>query len=351
MPIRPAQPLSKEETTILKGVAILNMIFYHLFNIPDIIEKYGICDWEIAGQTLSFYIAKFRLCVPMYLFLSGYGLYISWQKNKHMRPLRRTLLLYLNFWIIFAVFIGLACWLKPSVYPGSFETLIINLTGWSATYNNHWWFLLPYIGLVFLSPLIFPLIRRYNALLVFLSSGLIFLASYSTIKFNQDFLIHHYLLYNPLLIVNCSFAFITCALCAKIDAFRTFSSALRQEGYAHRRVTQLSLLLLIALLFVAQAILPVSIFGVAFSFIFIFAFINLNRPAWCDWFLTLMGKQSTNMWLIHGFFCCFLFSSFIYSFKYPLLIFVITLAFSYVSGILIDLVYKPLRKVVMSATT
>ena len=348
MPIRPAQPLSKEETTILKGVAILNMIFIHLFGKEDKIKACELHDIILSGEPLSYHISQLGLCVPMYLFLSGYGLYISWQKNNNTHPLRRVLLLYLNFWIIFAVFIGLACWLKPSAYPGSLSTFISNITAWNPTYNGEWWFLFPYIILVFLAPLLFPLIATYNSLLVFLASGFLYLCVYSTIKFNQDYLIHHHLLYNPILVLSCSFSFITGSLCAKNNIFRRITQALEQLPRPAHIPVQLTLILLLCLLFVIQAALPVSIFGTLFSFIFMFAFINLCRPAWFDRFLTLMGKQSTNMWLIHTFFCYSLFPPFIYSFPYPPLIFLVTLALSYVSGLLIDLAYKPLKTALLT---
>lgn len=348
MPIRPAQPLSKEETTILKGVAILSMIFMHLFNNTGRMASYGVQDITIGGLPLSYQISRLCLCIPMYLFLSGYGLYISWQKNNHMRPIRRVLLLYLNFWIIFAVFISLACILKPSTSLGSLSTFISNITAWNPTYNCEWWFLFPYIILVFIAPLLFPLIARSHSLHCFLVSGFIYLGVDYIIKFNRVYLIYHHLIYNPILVLSCSFSFITGALCAKNNIFGKVSGVLNLLTARAPITVQFTLLLLLCLLFVVQAARPVSIFGTLFSFIFMFAFINLCRPAWLDHFLTLMGKQSTNMWLIHTFFCYYLFAPFIYGFTYPPLIFLVTLALSYASGLLIDLAYKPLRTAILT---
>ena len=45
-----------------------------------------------------------------------------------------------------------------------------------------------------------------------------------------------------------------------------------------------------------------------------------------------MGKHSMVMWLTHSFFCYHLFHDFIYSFKYPLLIYVVLLSISYLTS-------------------
>ena len=171
---------------------------------------------------------------------------------------------------------------------------------------------------------------------------------YCIIKFNQGYLIDHRLIYVPLIVLVCSFSFITGSLCAKNNIFGKVSGVLNLLTARAPITVQLALLLILCLLFVVQAALPVSIFGTLFSFIFMFAFINLCRSAWLDHFLTLMGKQSTNMWLIHTFFCDYLFAPFVYSFTHPPLIFLITLALSYASGLIIDLAYKPLRTAIQT---
>lgn len=346
MNTRPAQPLTQDETTILKGVAILSMIFMHLFNNVGRMEAHGVQDIMIGGAPLSYQISRLCLCVPMYLFLSGYGLYISWQNSKTMRPVRRCLLLYLNFWVICAIFIPLASWLRPETYPGSLTSFISNITAWNPTYNSEWWFLFPYIVLVFLAPLIFPLISKFDALRPFVLAGGVFLASYILSKYMHDYVDSRRWMHNMNNIAGCTFPFVTGAVCAKTHFFALVTTWINHRFKRASSLLQLILLFLVISPFVVQPLLPRVIFGVLFSFIFIFAFINLYRPYWVDKFLTLMGKQSTNMWLIHTFFCYYLFSHFVYSFTYPLLIFLVTLALSYASGRVVDIIYRPLRRMV-----
>ena len=60
------------------------MITYHLFAFPArIVEVSYNSLFEIGGQTIQFYISRAGgICVGMFTFLSGYGLYISYNKGR-----------------------------------------------------------------------------------------------------------------------------------------------------------------------------------------------------------------------------------------------------------------------------
>lgn len=60
--------------------------------------------------------------------------------------------------------------------------------------------------------------------------------------------------------------------------------------------------------------------------------------------LISLGNNSMNMWMIHTWFCYYLFHNFIYSFEYPLFIFTALTLISYVCSIAIDLLAKPIER-------
>lgn len=75
--------MTKEETQQLKGIAMLMMVWLHLFGtnleILDGCEKY-IYLWN--GDPLIYVMRKFaRMCVVFYTFLGGYGLCKVWQRD------------------------------------------------------------------------------------------------------------------------------------------------------------------------------------------------------------------------------------------------------------------------------
>lgn len=65
-----------------------------------------------------------------------------------MSPIRRSLKLLLNYWVVFAIFIPMGCIIAPEDYSLSTEC-ILNFTTLINSYNNEWWFLFPYLLLVF----------------------------------------------------------------------------------------------------------------------------------------------------------------------------------------------------------
>ena len=67
--------MTRTDSIQLKGIAILMMLFLHLFNTP---ERVALCDTYIRfpdGQPLVYVLSRVAAwCVPVYIFLSGYGL-------------------------------------------------------------------------------------------------------------------------------------------------------------------------------------------------------------------------------------------------------------------------------------
>lgn len=71
---------TKEHTKIAKGVAILLMLTHHLFAFPDRIhiQPGYIPILTISGENIGGILVTFgNICVSMYMFLSGYRIYMS----------------------------------------------------------------------------------------------------------------------------------------------------------------------------------------------------------------------------------------------------------------------------------
>lgn len=67
---------TKDESKMLKGIAILFMVGLHLYNRVELDGYYS--AWIMIGEyPLIYYISYlFGACVPIYCFCSGYAAYL-----------------------------------------------------------------------------------------------------------------------------------------------------------------------------------------------------------------------------------------------------------------------------------
>jgi peptidoglycan/LPS O-acetylase OafA/YrhL len=171
---------SKDNTSVLKGVAILFMVFAHLFNNMEL------CGFShpllyIEDEPLIHYMIFAMNPVDFFIVLSGYGLYYTYSQGKR-NNIKRIIKLYIHYWITLVIFVCIGFFVVGSEkYPGSFLDLIYNFIGWKNSYNHETWFLFPYVLLTLSSTKIFTICDKFNPIKVFLFSfGLYILVRFSS---------------------------------------------------------------------------------------------------------------------------------------------------------------------------
>ena len=130
--------MSKQESLILKGIAILFMIYGHLFLYPDWADSLYESLVKINNIPIECILTRATGPVTFYLLLGGCGMYYIYQNKKEKNQLPRIRNLYINFWIVLLLFVLIGHFLKPEIYPGSFKAIINNATGFNTTYNAEW---------------------------------------------------------------------------------------------------------------------------------------------------------------------------------------------------------------------
>ncbi len=65
--------LKKEDSLLIYGIAILFMIYHHLF-VWGGGSHFSILDTIFGEMTEQRLAWLFRLCIPLYAFISGYGI-------------------------------------------------------------------------------------------------------------------------------------------------------------------------------------------------------------------------------------------------------------------------------------
>ncbi|MCF6142087.1 acyltransferase [Flavobacterium sp. K77] len=338
--------ISVQKSNQLKAVAVLMMLFLHLFNRPF----KGLFQplLFIGTQSLSYYISLFcDACVPIFCFLSGYGLYFKFVKNTNaiykQENSDRIKKLYINYWIILLLFAVLLGWLmNADGLPGDLTKFVLNVTAIDTSYNSAWWFFFTYLLLVASSAYLFYIIDRFP--LLFLSATLLIIY---VIGF-------YYRVYQPGAFDNFVLNWFQRQLSLYATSLLSFCSgamALKYKWntkmsffFATLKFKNALILVAIAVLIVIHGVIPNFIVAPFLAIPFIFLFCQLNLSKNVAQIFDYVAPHATNMWLVHMFFYVVYFESFIYSATYVLPIFFVLVSCSLFSSIIVNLLNNAILK-------
>lgn len=319
---------SRQDTKIIKGFAVFMMLLHHLWSMPErylpetVYHMSGIVI-PGTGQDFLIVLGMFgKVCVPLFMFLGGYGL---WHKMQKKYCLAKDIIgLYRSFWKVAVIFIpiGLLFFSHQPDYMAEvrlahiFEdhrisTIISNLMG-TATYSTHiynleWWFFLPYlvamtIGCIMISVdkihhfwtdafyvLVFEIVTR-DLLPIIVS-----IEPFS--QLNQSFWFQKFFLCNEF-----TSSFLMGIIFAKYNALVRLRHLYRQRFF-----TKVGRLLGgavgLSVLFWYKKFLFPALDVLYTPFLVILVSECLRMIPLLQKFFELLGKHSTNIWLTHSFYC------------------------------------------------
>lgn len=175
--------LTKQDTAVLKGIAIIAMLMHHLYGCAPV-------EYMPDDAILSYVGDLGKVCVAMFLFCSGYGLSVGYggltldpspegegrlvciQRNfviilKFL--VKRFVKFYAGYWPIFLIFVPIGVFIfdRPLSVPYGEDSNILKclvldtlgLQGFSS-YNITWWFNKLIISLYFLFPFLYKWARK-----------------------------------------------------------------------------------------------------------------------------------------------------------------------------------------------
>jgi surface polysaccharide O-acyltransferase-like enzyme len=319
------------------------MLCLHLFNRGY--EGLFTPIFFIGTTPLSYYISLFSdACVPIFLFIRGYGLYFNYTKEKQFffkNNLVRVLKLYLNYWIVLVLFtLVLGTLIGKEGYPGSLTKFILNFVGLENSYNGAWWFFFTYILLSLSSPFIFRACDYFSIWILISFSLIFYLIAFYFRVYNNDLFTSAYLgwFFRQIYLYGTFFLpFMFGALVLKEGWHSKFNS-----GFSLFKYKSFVALSGIFILIGIHGIIPNFIIAPFLAVPFIFLWNQLTNGIKTERFLLWLSAHATNLWLVHMFFYMIYFKSFIYFPKYPLLIFVNLLFWSVLSSYLINIIYHPI---------
>ncbi len=163
--------LTKNHSKILYGIAILMMLYHHLFAYPERIggNYVDVTKLLFSNLDIELKLAWFsKMCVGIYAFISGYGLYNSTKKCKdasnsmwrnlyedYKNIIKHLISFYKKYWLVFIIFVPIGFVFFDRTF--SLKEFLMNFIGKKDSYNAEWWYVFQYIKML----IVFPIIDVY----------------------------------------------------------------------------------------------------------------------------------------------------------------------------------------------
>lgn len=180
---------SREDTTVVKGVAIVLMLLHHAFFFPNRISPscYQFSFITLGNTSPMSFLADYgKICVALFFFLSGFGLMKARGASAGVRIFKSLKKLLISYWRVLLSFvpIGFVFFanlphnyaIDPNITEAwsdrSLETAVQSLFGMSESYNHEWWFLSAFILTIMTMPVFEVALRKFRTFW----SGLAFVA-------------------------------------------------------------------------------------------------------------------------------------------------------------------------------
>lgn len=339
--------LTKRQTSMTKGIAILLMLLLHLFCTREYNNLFT--PLIMIGETpLIYYVGLFGdCCVAIYCFCSGYGLMSLYKKNPeeyNKKNLVRICKLYINFWIILFLFVILLGYITGNFnnHFMNLKVFILNFTAISVTYNGAWWFLTTYIILVILSKGINKIIEKYNAILILIISFMIYFICYiqywhKIIVLNGDIL--NWAVKQTTLLGTSQLAYLVGSIFANKKIYSKI-----YEIFHKIKFKNIIAIILIILMVVFHGFIQTAFISPFTGISFIILFNLIEKPKFLNDLLYYFSQHSTNIWLIHMFFYMTYFKDLIFLAKYPILIFLWLIVLCLISSYIVKFIYNIIAK-------
>lgn len=353
---------TKEHTMQMKGIAIIILLFHHCFlnaqrwaTVPY--EKlattkgwgyYPISFAPFSSHTIQYLASFSKICVAMFVFMTGYGMWVSYESQKKKTTMsnyikKRMVTLMTGFLIIFVVteILAIPTGRFIEVYGHDFRSvvyMIIDALGLAKLLGTPlfcltWWYMSLAIVLIMIFPFVHSIMEKYQWVVVVAS-----IIVPRACGFGQSTDLFRYLLTYTL-----GMYFAQHDLLARI-----------KEKFMEQNVAGKLLSLIVSLIGLAVIIKCRQNAwigwkyldfwdGFAAMYVIVISYIYILNGKWIVKGLGFLGKHSMNIFLIHSFYRDVFFHEFTYSFYYAWLDYIVLMAISLVTSIVLEWFKKLIR--------
>lgn len=331
--------LTKDDSKILYGIAILFMIAHHLWGFPDRFDNRYISLLPIGDVSLEYYIGIFgKICVAIYAFISGYGLYISVQviKHKNLKNMYKFILkhlwnFYKRYWFVFIVFVPIGFYWEINTF--TLKEFTLAFIGRKANiYNGEWWYVTEYIKMLLYFPIYIWILTKLE------------IVRYYSGKNPYKIVIYILALVSFIMTRHYLFIFLTGIVFARYRVFEY----IEQYLYSKRYFNNIFLILGTLGVFIFRSVLMSARFDDIIVIMFIYSAITLIRKIRSkniEKSLCFLGRYSIYMWLVHTYWAYYYFQDIVLLPQYTVLIYIWLTILSLLTAMVLDRIYNIINNI------
>lgn len=332
---------TKQHTQIAKGFAIILMLFDHLFWM-DYGKYTSIFPKLPDGHSLEWAIGSIgNICVAMFLMLSGYGMYIV-ANRKDKYSIKDSLIRIRNVWLDYAVITIVFILFDLFFGKIKFEPIkiILNIFALDYTYNRFAWFMIVYIVIMLVFPLIhyiFKNIKWWGEVLVIvgIKVGITAFNMLLNRVVNVPEVLYKTMI-EPFMLIP---VFLIGYLIAKYKLFE-----LIYKKIFDRKTGKLLLALVMLIVIVLMYYFQYTILDHITAPILCFTIAYLCSGNKTERLMEFLGNQSEYIWLVHYPIMVLLLNKIVYYPKYSIIIFIWLLIIT----VTISVMYSKIKYIIQS---
>ena len=314
--------LTKDDSMVIKGVAILAMMWHHCF-LKGRFEKYGLVLFPLGVGSVINIAGFLKICVSLFAFVSGYGLYCTLRNTEKQDLdlgtwyLTRYVKTFSDYWLIVLLLTGAgqlinggatAVYVQGSAFSG-LVNFLLDLLGVAAFFGSPqflgtWWYMSAALVYIILAPFLYLFIRRFGA-------APLVLLTFIVPRACSDFLGTHYLSFLMAFVIGMAFADQK-----PLRRLRMWVQS-TQGGKSREALVIAILFVLLILCYKFDRRMPTPLFwdikwGLSTAVYALFIALTLARIPLIRDLLMFLGRWSSHIYLIHTFFRVKYASAFVY---------------------------------------
>ncbi len=338
---------TKEDTLVVKGLAVLSLLFYHLFEHYERVTGLNVDYRPLSLDTFLLISGFGNICVAIFAFLSAYGITRGIMKHEEQRcwefdwqavyknACGRYIKLTANFVAMFAS-VNLL-WFSKFDYAGLYgkgwqgalygliDTLGLAGMFKTPTINDTWWYMELAVLIIFVVPFIYFVAKKMGIYTILLAVLL-------PVAVELTFDIKRYY-----------FVIVFGVVAAAGNWFeKLFAIKIKYVWQIVIGVAVVAFMMVFRQNYVVYTEFAYLVDAFAAFAIAWFAAITLGKIPGIKQIFMLLGKHSMNIYFVHTFFYMAIYQEFIYSFKYAGIIFLVLTVVSLIYSMVLELLKKVL---------